>query len=198
GNERVICVFNEAFGTIEDLPFDIRQKRLGKYRLKEKRAPTWLWQTFIAPVVKWWKRRKGAKQEKDTEAEREKANQRNALVEMLEEAIRVILETPDPAAIITACRTTNAAALDELRTHGRYDPDRYLFREADRQLFQLWQRAWRGEGKEQGRGEAIRLIALVNDSGLGKSSLLCSFVESVSPCLPVLLLQARHLTFDTE
>lgn len=198
GSERIICVYNEAFGTIENLPFDIRQKRLGKYHLKEKRTPNWLRRKIIGPVAKWWNRRRVAKSEKDTEEEREKGNQRNALVALLEEAIRAILETPDPEAILTACRTVNAAALQELRTHGRYDPDRYLFREADRFLFQVWQRAWRGERKGGGNSEAIRLIALVNDSGLGKSSLLCSFVESLSPCLPVLLLQARHLAFDTE
>jgi hypothetical protein len=198
GSEGIICIFNEAFGTVDDLPFDIRQKRLGSYHLKEKRAPGWLWRKLIDPVLTWWRTRKGAKQEKNREEDQEKTSQREELVGLLEQAVRDILDTPDPAAILASCRAANAAALQELRAHGRYDLDRYLFREADRRLFQVWQRAWRGGGKEGERGETVRLIALVNDSGFGKSSLLCSFVESLSPCLPVLLLQARHLAFDTE
>ncbi len=101
-------------------------------------------------------------------------------------------------AILASCQASNAAAIEELRLHGRYDPDRYLFREADRELFGVWQGAWRDENKGSGCKEAVRLVALVNHSGLGKTSLLCSFVESLSPCLPVLLLQARHLSFDAE
>jgi hypothetical protein len=91
--------------------------------------------------------------------------------------------------ILASCRQANAAAVEELRLHGRYDPDRYVFREADRHLFRVWQRAWRGVGKDP-KGEAVRLIALVNDSGLGKTSLLSSFIVSLEACLPVLLLQA--------
>jgi hypothetical protein len=36
GWNRVICVFNEATGSISDLPFDLRQRRIRPYRLKEE------------------------------------------------------------------------------------------------------------------------------------------------------------------
>lgn len=101
-------------------------------------------------------------------------------------------------AILAACRHATAAALADLRTHGRYDPGRYLYRDADRELFRLWQRAARGSKSGADREEAIRLIALVNDSGFGKTSLLCSFAASLSACQPVLFLQARHLSFASE
>jgi hypothetical protein len=101
------------------------------------------------------------------------------------------------AAILASCQAANAAAIEELGLHGRYDSGRYLFREADREMFRVWQRAWRDD-KEAVHKEPVRLVALVNGAGLGKTSLLCSFVESLSPCLPVLLLQARNLSFDAE
>ncbi len=63
GDERVVCVCNEASGSIESLPFDLRQKRVGKYRLEQGQ---------------------------------DKAEPRKALVATLREAIRLILDTPDP------------------------------------------------------------------------------------------------------
>ncbi len=101
-------------------------------------------------------------------------------------------------AILAACRRATATALDELEVHGRYEPSRYLYREADRELFRLWQRAIRGAKSGADREEAIRLIALVNDSGFGKTSLLCSFAAALSACQPVLFIQARHLMFAGE
>ena len=47
-------------------------------------------------------------------------------------------------------------------------------------------------------GEPTRRVALVNDSGVGKTSLLCSLVESICPVRPVLLVVARNLSFDGE
>ena len=35
GWDRVICVFNEAFGELRDLPFDLRQRRIVSYELAE-------------------------------------------------------------------------------------------------------------------------------------------------------------------
>jgi hypothetical protein len=101
-------------------------------------------------------------------------------------------------AVLAGCQLATDAALAELRGHGRYDPARYLYRDADRDLFRLWQQAVRGAGEGSDREKSVRLIALVNDSGLGKSSLLCSFAASLSPCLPVLLFQARNLSFSGE
>src|SRR5207244_8680184 len=34
--DRIICIFNEATGRVEDLPFDLRHRRVRKYRLEEK------------------------------------------------------------------------------------------------------------------------------------------------------------------
>ncbi|MDY3562777.1 HEAT repeat domain-containing protein [Gemmata sp. JC673] len=101
-------------------------------------------------------------------------------------------------AILAACRHATAAALADLQAYGRYDPGRYLYRDADRELFRLWQRAARGTSSGADREESVRLIALVNDSGFGKTSLLCSFAASLSACQPVMFLQARHLSFAGE
>lgn len=101
-------------------------------------------------------------------------------------------------AILAACRHATDAAIEDLRARGRYDSGRYLYREADRELFRLWQRASRGAKSGTDREDAIRLIALVNDSGFGKTSLLCCFAASLSACQPVLFIQARHLSFAGE
>jgi hypothetical protein len=66
GDERVVCVCNEASGSIENLPFDLRQKRVCKYRL---------------------------------EPGQDKADPRKGLVAALREAIRLILDTPDPEVV---------------------------------------------------------------------------------------------------
>jgi HEAT repeat protein len=42
------------------------------------------------------------------------------------------------------------------------------------------------------------MIALVNDSGVGKTSLVCSFAESLRQVVPVVLAQARNLAFSDE
>jgi len=104
---------------------------------------------------------------------------------------------PSFQAILASCREYNNAKIDELQTQGRFDPDRYLVRAADRELFQIWQRAWPRLEKQENRLQA-RLIALVSVSGIGKTSLLCAFVKTRSPHLPVLFVPARHISFDTE
>ncbi len=101
-------------------------------------------------------------------------------------------------AIFAACRRTTVEAIDDLRAGGRYEPARYQYRNADRELFRMWQRATRGAKLGADREGAVRLIALVNDSGYGKTSLLCSFASSLSACQPVLFIQARHLSFVGE
>ena len=42
------------------------------------------------------------------------------------------------------------------------------------------------------------MLALVNDSGVGKTSLVCSFAASLGAVVPVVLVQARDLVFGTE
>lgn len=44
----------------------------------------------------------------------------------------------------------------------------------------------------------VRMIALVNDSGVDKTSPVCSFAESLRHVLPVGLVQARDLAFGSE
>jgi len=95
------------------------------------------------------------------------------------------------AAIMTSCHTVNLAVIGDLIAKGRYDPQHYVLREADDQLKQLWREAF-------GSKKGCRLIPIVNDSGVGKTSLLCSFVESSGASVPVLLMQARDCGFHTE
>lgn len=101
--------------------------------------------------------------------------------------------------IVASCEIANSQAIAELESSGRYDPARYSPRRADSRLFELWQHAVRSTCDERSSdGHAVRLIALVNDSGVGKSSLLATFVRSFGSTLPALLLQARNLAFASE
>jgi hypothetical protein len=100
-------------------------------------------------------------------------------------------------AILAVCREYSRTKIDDLRNQGRFDPNRYVVRAADRELFQIWQRAWPRLETQDSRLQA-KLIALVSGSGMGKTSLLCAFVETHSPQLPLLFVLARHISFDTE
>jgi HEAT repeat protein len=95
------------------------------------------------------------------------------------------------AVIMTSCHTVNQEVIGDFKAKGRYDPEHYVSRDADNQLKQLWREAF-------GSKKGCRLIPVVNDSGVGKTSLLCSFVESSGASVPVLLLQARDCGFHTE
>lgn len=95
------------------------------------------------------------------------------------------------AVIVASCYMVNQAALGDFKAKGRYDPQHYVPREADDQLKQLWREAF-------GSKKGCRLIPVVNDSGVGKTSLLCSFAESSGVSVPVLLMQARDCGFHTE
>jgi hypothetical protein len=101
--------------------------------------------------------------------------------------------------ILASCKKANGQAIEELEASGRYDPARYATRDADRRLFELWQRALRptNAGGSPDRNP-VRLIALVNDSGVGKTSLLAAFVRSLGTAIPAVLLQARNLAFASE
>src|SRR6185437_4520889 len=93
--------------------------------------------------------------------------------------------------VIASCQTVNQITIDDLKTKGRFDPEHYVFRQADGQLKQLWREAF-------GSRKGCRLIPVVNDSGLGKTSLLCSFVDSSGGSVPILFLQARDSDFHAE
>lgn len=90
------------------------------------------------------------------------------------------------------------ATIESIKASGRYDPSRYSPRSADRELYRLWQSAfWHGNDNDR-RVAPVRLIALVNDSGVGKTSLVCEFARTLGTVLPVVLLQTRDLTFGAE
>ena len=95
------------------------------------------------------------------------------------------------AVIVTSCHRVNQAVIGDFKAKGRYDPQHYVLREADDQLKQLWREAF-------GSNKGCRLISVVNDSGVGKTSLLCAFAESLGASVPVLLMQARDCGFHTE
>lgn len=115
------------------------------------------------------------------------------------EHLRIPYSRLSGQSILASCREANAQAVAELVASGRYDPDRYAPRDADRELFGLWQGALRPapKGGSSSR-EPTRLIPLVNDAGVGKTSLLAAFVQSVGSVLPAVLLQARDLSFASE
>lgn len=93
--------------------------------------------------------------------------------------------------IRASCTFVSNATIQAIRASGRYDQARYVGRSADRTLFTLWQEAFRRPSSHEPRA---RLLALVNDSGIGKTSLLATFAQSRGP-LSVLFLQARDIVF---
>ena len=100
--------------------------------------------------------------------------------------------------IFAGCQTASLKVLDSLKASGRYDPDRYVQRTADGELYRLWQSATRQGVGDNSRNGPVRFIALVNDSGVGKTSLVCDFTRRLGMVLPVLLIQARDLQYGTE
>ena len=116
------------------------------------------------------------------------------------EHLRIPYSRLSGQSILASCRQANEAAVAELVVSGRYDPPRYAPREADRELFGLWQRTLRPDATagSSGRRGPTRLIPLVNDAGVGKTSLMAAFARSIGSALPAVLLQARNLSFVTE
>lgn len=99
--------------------------------------------------------------------------------------------------ILAGCRVASLATMDAIIASGRYDPGRYSPRSADRELYQLWQSAFCKENDSR-RASPVSLISLVNDSGVGKTSLVCEFARTLGKVLPVVLLQARDLILASE
>ena len=114
------------------------------------------------------------------------------------EHLRIPYSRLSGASILGSARIATASVLESIRASGRYDPNRYATRSADRELYQLWQSCLREDSLTERRVAPVRMIGLVNDSGVGKTSLVCSFAESLGAVLPVLLLQARDLSFASE
>ncbi|GEM_PF-3280697 len=100
-------------------------------------------------------------------------------------------------AVLSGCRKANKQAIDDLTAKGRYAPECYVFRASDLEFRRIWMHAWTF-GMEHATAHQARLIPLVNDSGVGKTSLLCAFAEATDSSVPVLLIQARDCSFDTE
>lgn len=116
------------------------------------------------------------------------------------EHLRIPYSRLSGQSILASCRIANEQAVAELVASGRYDPARYAPREADRELFALWQRALRPDPTAGSSGQRgpTRLVALVNDAGVGKTSLLAAFARSIGSALPAILLQARNLSLASE
>ena len=102
------------------------------------------------------------------------------------------------ASILAGCQTASLKVVDSIMASGRYDPERYIQRTADGELYRLWQTATQHGVGDGSRNGPVRLIALVNDSGVGKTSLVCDFTRRLGMVLPVLLIEARDLHFETE
>jgi hypothetical protein len=100
--------------------------------------------------------------------------------------------------IFASTRRATAAALTATEESSRFDAPRYLRRSADHELYRLWQSCLTDSHRGASRVAPPRLIPLVNDSGVGKTSLVCEFASSLGSVLPVLLIQARDVAFDTE
>ncbi len=96
--------------------------------------------------------------------------------------------------VLASCRARTDRELKNLISVGRYDPERYVARRAEGDLFRIWQRSMQRDGTVT----RVQFVALVTDSGLGKTSLLCRFAETFAESIPVLLVQARNVMFGGE
>lgn len=99
--------------------------------------------------------------------------------------------------ILASARSATQEVLDILRAGGRFQPERYVHRFADAELYRLWQLSLRCDDSNE-RRERARMIAFVDDSGTGKTSLVCSFASALALVVPTLLIQARDLSCDAE
>ena len=114
------------------------------------------------------------------------------------EHLRIPYSRLSEQSIQISCRESNEQTIAALRSSGRYDPQRYTPRAADASFSPSGSKALHRKSSGASGTDPVRLIALINDSGVGKTSLLSSFVQSVSSVLPAILLEARNIAFASE
>ena len=100
--------------------------------------------------------------------------------------------------ILSSSRKASSTTLDRLRSTKRYDAKCYVEREADTQLFKMWQNGLRNVSDRSQERQGRTFIPLIADSGIGKTSLFAHFVEKNSSNVPVLFLLARDLSFNQD
>lgn len=98
-------------------------------------------------------------------------------------------------ALLSGAQRSTNEVVARLALLGRYDSEHYIDREADERVFKMWQRTLRTATDRIGQEKGQRLLPLIADSGIGKTSLLCRFAERSSSHTPVLLVLARDLSF---
>ena len=113
------------------------------------------------------------------------------------EFLRIPFSRLSQSSVVASCQDSNSSAIADLKAKGRYSPLSYVPREADDELRRMWREALTPSTDGSGRTVA-RLIPVIADSGLWKSSLLCAFTESVAESVAVLLIQARDCEFNSE
>lgn len=101
-------------------------------------------------------------------------------------------------ALVAGCTEVSAKTITRLRSLERYDSERYIDRIADDHLFGLWQESLRNVSGSSSSSDKRKIIPLIADSGIGKTSLLARFAERASPHGPVLFLLARDLSFENS
>jgi hypothetical protein len=95
-------------------------------------------------------------------------------------------------AILIRCQEFSKKAVQRLIDQMRFVPTEYVPRTADTTLLELWHRCIDSDSLRS----SFRMIPLIGDSGIGKTSLVARFAQSMTECWPALLLQARDLAFD--
>ncbi len=96
--------------------------------------------------------------------------------------------------ILASCQKWNDDAIRRLIAQGRYFPDDYVVRDSDEQLYWLWQQATANARSSDG----ACMLPIVGDSGIGKTSFVARFVQSIHSVAPVVLLPARDIDFISE
>jgi HEAT repeat protein len=102
------------------------------------------------------------------------------------------------AAILASAQAVTRSTIQAIELSGRYDQRTYFRRSADRELYRIWQRCLRQSSSDSKRIAPSKMIPLINSSGVGKTSLVYSFASSLANVLPVLLVQARDLSFSAK
>ncbi len=98
-------------------------------------------------------------------------------------------------ALVQSAKDSSRRVLSRLQEQGRYVPAMYSVRSADRELYDRWQIAYDPNRVADRRAT---LVPVVSGAGMGKTSLVAHFVANFGGTLPVVFLEARHLTFTDE